>query len=105
MAPVIRSAHDLAGAHLVHVAPFTTFGFAVAVVFLRTRRLEEAKIAMGQLELIDLFANKPHINHARCFELIGNQMLLCALLGAVCLQSCLHVHPLLMAIVLDLLNL
>ena len=79
MAPVIRSAHDLAGAHLVHVAPLTTFGFAVAVVFLRARRLEEAKIAMGQLELIDLFANKPHINHARCFEHIGNPLLICAL--------------------------
>ena len=90
---MIRSAHDLAGAHLVHVAPFTTFGFAIAIVFLRTRRLEEAKTAMDQWELIDLFANKPHINHARCFEPIGNQMLLCALLGAVCL----HVLPALTA--------
>ena len=34
---------------------------------------------MCQLELIDLFANKPHINHARCFEHIGNPLLICAL--------------------------
>ena len=94
---MIRSAHDLAGAHLVHAAPFTTFGFAVAVVFLRTRRLEEAKIEMGHLELIDLFANKPHINHARCFEPIGNPLLLCALVCAICLLA--------LAPVLDLLTL
>ena len=100
MAPVIHSAHDLAGANLVHVAPLTTFGFLVAVVSLRVKRVEEAQLAMCQLVLPDLFANKPHMNHARCFEPIGNQMLLCALLGAVCL----HAPPLILAHVLDLLN-